>query len=282
MKDSKPKQGGPKKINPSRFNKGWLQVNPAWRPGQSDIDVRNRAESQVAEKLGYLQSDEYKRRLAMQGNKGILDLIKQRADALKNIEYFSIGPGSSKTSKWSSDRPVVEIASDADDSVLAHEIGHVTSGLVTPGVDKFVKNAFQSGKMFQSPAESLLFVEKNKNLSASQKKQVYNEYMENAKSNNYSTDPSGFTFGKTMDVHDIGAFEAKGDLDAVRYLLNKAGLTKRYGQDITEDILKKALQNKDIQNNKFFKRMRKNYSDKDIVELNNTIAKVDSGSSDQA
>jgi hypothetical protein len=272
----------PRKIKPSKYNKGWTVINPAWRPGQSDINVRDRAEQQIAQKLGYLQSDEYKRRLGMQGNKGILDLIKQRADALRNIEYFSIGPGSSKTSKWGEDRPVIELASDADNAALAHEIGHVTSGLVTPGVDKFVKNAFQSGKMFQSPTESLAFVQKNKNLTDSQKKQVYNEYMKNAQSNNFSTDPSAFTFGGKFDVHDIGAFEAKGDLDAVRYLLNKAGLTKKYGQDITEDILKKAIQNKDIQNNKFFKRMRKNYSDKDIVELNNTIAKVDSGPSNQA
>lgn len=281
MKDSKPKQGGPKKINPSRFNKGWLQVNPAWRPGQSDINVRNRAESQVAEKLGYLQSDEYKRRLAMQGNKGILDLIKQRADALRNVEYFSKGPGSSST-KMYGQSPQIELASDADDSVLAHEIGHVTSGL---GLSS--KSPTQGGAMFQSPSEAWQFVVKNKNITDAQKKAISNTYMSNVKFGNFLTDPSGYTLGKpidgkTMDVHDIGAFEAKGDLDAVRYLLNKAGLTKRYGQDITEDILKKALQNKDIQNNKFFKRMRKNYSDKDIVELNNTIAKTNSGFSNQA
>jgi hypothetical protein len=276
MKDSKPKQGGPKKINPSRFNKGWLQVNPAWRPGQSDIDVRNRAESQIAQKIGYLQSDEYNRRLAMQGNKGILDLIKQRADALRNVEYFSKGPGSSST-KMYGQSPQIELATDADDSVLAHEIGHVTSGL---GLSS--KSPAQGGAMFQSPSEAWQFVVKNKNITDAQKKAISNTYMSNVKFGNFLTDPSGFTLGKKFDVHDIGAFEAKGDLDAVRYLLNKAGLTKRYGQDITEDILKKALQNKDIQNNKFFKRMRKNYSDKDIVELNNTIAKVDSGSSDQA
>lgn len=281
MKDSKPKQGGPKKINQSRFNKGWLQVNPAWRPGQSDINVRNRAESQVAEKLGYLQSDEYKRRLAMQGNKGILDLIKQRADALRNVEYFSKGPGSSST-KMYGQSPQIELASDADDSVLAHEIGHVTSGL---GLSS--KSPTQGGAMFQSPSEAWQFVVKNKNITDAQKKAISNTYMSNVKFGNFLTDPSGYTLGKpidgkTMDVHDIGAFEAKGDLDAVRYLLNKAGLTKRYGQDITEDILKKALQNKDIQNNKFFKRMRKNYSDKDIVELNNTIAKTNSGFSNQA
>jgi len=267
----------PRKINPSKYNKGWSVVNTGWMPGQSDIDVRNRAEPQIAKKLGYLQSDEYKRRLAMQGNKGILDLIKQRADALRNAEYFSIGPGSSSTTKWGEDTPKIELASDADDSVLAHEIGHVTSGL-----GLLSKSPTQGGAMFQSPAEAWQFVVKNKNITPAQKKQISDNYMSNVKYGNFITDPSGFTLGGKFDVHDIGAFEAKGDLDAVRYLLNKAGLTKKYGQDITEDILKKAIQNKDIQNNKFFKRMRKNFSDKDIVELNNTIAKVDSKSSNQA
>jgi hypothetical protein len=270
----------PRKIKPSKYNKGWSIVNTGWMPGQSDINVRDRAESQIAQKLGYLQSDEYKRRLAMQGNKGILDLIKQRADALRNTEYFSIGPGSSST-QFLRQSPMIELASDADDSVLAHEIGHVTSGL-----GLLSKSPTQGGAMFQSPAEAWQFVVKNKNITNAQKKQISDSYMSNVKYNNFITDPSGFAIGGLkpgkFDVHDIGAFEAKGDLDAVRYLLNKAGLTKRYGQDITEDILKKALQNKDIQNNKFFKRMRSNYSDKDIVELNNTIAKVDSGPSNQA
>jgi hypothetical protein len=271
----------PRKINPSKYNKGWTLVNPAWRPGQSDINVRDRAEPQIAQKLGYLQSDEYKRRLAMQGNKGILDLIKQRADALRNTEYFSIGPGSSSTTKWGEDTPKIELASDADDSVLAHEIGHVTSGL-----GLLSKSPTQGGAMFQSPSEAWQFVVKNKNITNAQKKQISDSYMSNVKYGNFITDPSGFAIGGLkpgkFDVHDIGAFEAKGDLDAVRYLLNKEGLTKKYGQDITEDILKKAIQNKNIQNNKFFKRMRSNYSDKDIIELNNTIAKVDSWSSNQA
>jgi hypothetical protein len=270
----------PRKIKPSKYNKGWSIVNTGWMPGQSDINVRDRAESQIAQKLGYLQSDEYKRRLAMQGNKGILDLIKQRADALRNIEFLSKGPGSSST-QFLRQSPQIELASDADDSVLAHEIGHVTSGL-----GLLSKSPTQGGAMFQSPSEAWQFVVKNKNITNAQKKQISDSYMSNVKYNNFITDPSGYAIGGLkpgkFDVHDIGAFEAKGDLDAVRYLLNKAGLTKRYGQDITEDILKKALQNKDIQNNKFFKRMRRNYSDKDIVELNNTIAKTDSGSSNQA
>jgi hypothetical protein len=270
----------PRKIKPSKYNKGWSIVNTGWMPGQSDINVRDRAESQIAQKLGYLQSDEYKRRLAMQGNKGILDLIKQRADALRNIEFLSKGPGSSST-QFLRQSPQIELASDADDSVLAHEIGHVTSGL-----GLLSKSPTQGGAMFQSPSEAWQFVVKNKNITNAQKKQISDNYMSNVKYNNFITDPSGFAIGGLkpgkFDVHDIGAFEAKGDLDAVRYLLNKAGLTKRYGQDITEDILKKALQNKDIQNNKFFKRMRRNYSDKDIVELNNTIAKTDSGFSNQA
>ena len=41
----------PRKIKPSKYNKGWSVVNTGWMPGQSDINVRDRADPQIAQKL---------------------------------------------------------------------------------------------------------------------------------------------------------------------------------------------------------------------------------------
>jgi len=70
----------------------------------------------------------------------------------------------------------------------------------------------------------------------------------------------------------VGSGEAYGDLSAIRHFLKKEGITKSYGETITPELWKKALQNKKLLNEEHFKRMRKNYDDDAIILLNNKIA----------
>lgn len=275
-KDKKGPGPKPKKINPSKYNKGWTSVN-GWKPSKYDLSVRDMAEKLAEDKINYIQSKEYADRLALQGNKNIPELVKKRTEALKNIEYYSGGQGSSVSSMYAGS-PTIQLATGSGKDVLAHEMGHITSGL-----KEFAKSPFEGGGIYQSPAEAWQFISKNKNITSKQKQGIGKEYMSNIKYGLYATDPSSKTMQpQGYDVHDVGAGESKADLDGLRYLLKEKGIVKKYGQSINEDIFKKALQNKEIKNSDIFKRMRKNFSDKDIIELNNTIAKTGNNELNQA
>ena len=163
-------------------------------------------------------------------------------------------------------------------SSAAHEIGHVTSSLI----DDFVPTVNTGTGQTMSPREAREFLDLSK-LKPEFKKgavDLYNEQVRNQLSNPYGaiydTD-LGATYGraKKIDEHSIGSGEAKGDLDAVRYLFKQHGLTKKYGENITPETLKKAQENKKIQGDEFFKRLKKRFSDEDIIKLNNEIAKND-------
>jgi hypothetical protein len=74
------------------------------------------------------------------------------------------------------------------------------------------------------------------------------------------------------DAHDYGAGENKADLDAVRFVLKKNGYTQNYGDNITPELWQKALQDKRVNQDEHIKRMRKNFDDKSIINLNNRVA----------
>jgi hypothetical protein len=87
----------------------------------------------------------------------------------------------------------------------------------------------------------------------------------------YATSLSGVLSGQ-YDPHDYGAGENKADLDAVRFVLKKYGYTKNFGDDISQDLWQKALKDKRVNQDEHIKRMRKNFSDKSIINLNNRVA----------
>ena len=68
------------------------------------------------------------------------------------------------------------------------------------------------------------------------------------------------------------ANESYADLTAMRHLMYKNGLTKKFGDNINRTLYEKALKNKNIQNDPTFKRMQQKYSPGKIILLNNTIA----------
>jgi hypothetical protein len=74
------------------------------------------------------------------------------------------------------------------------------------------------------------------------------------------------------DPHDYSPTENKADLDAVRHLFKKYNYTKSYGDDITPALWDRALKDKKINSNQHLQRMRKNFDDKAIINLNNRVA----------
>lgn len=262
-----------KKTNAVPYNNGWQNTSYGWKPSQSDIDVRNKAIPQVREKIDYLKSDTYKQRLGNYNSGDMADLIKQRISELKNIQFFRGPEGSSMTSpnNYLNKGAGIQIAKGAEDTTLAHEIGHVTSGT---GRREIAKSAGEGQSDSMSPAEAWLFINKDKTIKKADKDSVYKAYVSNAKQfGQYSTDPTE-RWLSGYDPHDVGAGEAKGDLDAVRYLLKKNGLTQKYGEDITPEIMKKAMKDPKISGDRFFQRLLKRFGEQNVVELNNSIAKV--------
>ena len=90
-------------------------------------------------------------------------------------------------------------------------------------------------------------------------------------SNQLATSLAGIMYG-AYDPHVYAPGENKGDLDAVRMLLKKYNYTGSYGDDITPELWQKAIKDKRLNNDSHFQRMRKNFSDKAIINLNNRVA----------
>ena len=82
----------------------------------------------------------------------------------------------------------------------------------------------------------------------------------------------GSVMAGAYDPHDYSPTENKADLDAVRHLLKKYNYTGSYGDDITPALWDRALKDKKINSNQHLQRMRKNFDDKAIINLNNRVA----------
>jgi hypothetical protein len=72
--------------------------------------------------------------------------------------------------------------------------------------------------------------------------------------------------------HTYSALENKADLDAVRHLLKKYNYTQNFGDDITPELWQRAINDKRLNQDDQFKRMRENFDDKAIINLNNKVA----------
>lgn len=257
----------PDRIEKTSYNNGWTSGN-GWKPSLQDVAIRDMSAPIVKDKIGYIKSPEYRRRLVAMGEDNPDQLIKDRASGLMNIQFFSGQPGSSSTNKsYTGAGADVQVASGAGLDTISHELGHVTSGLNQVG--KSMNNG-QSGAM--SPAEAWFLINKDRRLSVSQKSDIDKWFRGDIKQfGQYMVDPAKRVLSN-MDPHDVSSVEAKGDIDAMRYLLKDRGFTQKYGQDINIDTFKKALLDKNFSDNKFIKRLRSRFTDNDIISINNTIA----------
>jgi hypothetical protein len=289
----------PKAQNGDFFGKGKLQTRSGEQMtfAQANQILKKSLAPMIAEKAEYINSPLYKKRLVGMGEKDPNQVVKDRLQELKKIEFSSYDPRmnakvkesepsrtkkmfrSDKEGKTIGDYPAISLGVGWTPSSAAHELGHVTSSQT----DRYVPTPTTGTGETMSPTEAKEFLNLSR-LKPEFKKEALALYDKNVRTNIsnpygaiYDTDlGSSYATMKGIDEHSIGSGEAKGDLDAVRYLLKKQGITKKYGEDITPETLKKAQQNKNIQNDEFFKRLKKRFSDEDIIKLNNTIAQNNS------
>lgn len=291
----------PKAQNGDFFGKGKMQTRSGETMtfDQASQILKKSLAPMVAEKAEYINSPLYKKRLVGMGEKDPNQVVKDRLQELKKIQFSSYDPRmnakvkeslpsttkkmfrSDKEGKTIGDYPSISLGVGWTPTSAAHELGHVTSSQT----DRYVPTPTTGTGETMSPIEAKEFL----NLSKAKpefKKGAFALYDKNVRSNIsnpygaiYDTDlGSSYAKMKNIDEHSIGSGEAKGDLDAVRYLLKKQGITKKYGEDITPETLKKAQQNKNIQKDEFFQRLKKRFSDEDIIKLNNTIAQNNNSS----
>lgn len=256
---------------------GQTVTNPFWE-GKYDFKPINQGtvNNIKSELAGYIQSPLYAKRQAMHpeaylGNQmnyyedpksfqqsvasgkrtyRLMDLYDQPAQ-IKKIGTFKdyYDPTKRKTVLNSSNL----------ESVVAHELGHslfkgapLSTGLHSDyDNSKYWDNLASDKKHTFGTSLNKLEVEKLKNFAYP------------IANNDEHYDNRGF-----------GDFanESYADLTAMRHLMYKNGLTKKFGDNINRTLYEKALKNKNIQNDPTFKRMQQKYSPGKIILLNNTIA----------
>ena len=200
-------------------------------------------ESAKKAKEDYLNSPLYKERLSKFYSNS--ESVRQgRLGALKKVD---VELSSTKASQSIPEENRIIYNVNDPKSTFTHELSHITgaSAKTRP----------------MSRMESNEFFMRNKNLKANptlQTAAMKGEY--NPNTDEYNT-------------HNISPIESKSDIDALRGLLKDNGITQKFGQNIDINTLQRALQNQKIAGDKHIIRLLNNFEKKDIVELNNIIAK---------
>lgn len=259
----------------------------------ADGDTVKQGKEMLKQKMEYVSSPLYKKRLIEQGVKNPDEVIANRLTALKNVNINPPKPNSQTTTYTKTDannknqQSDIFLSNDANRYDLAHEIGHVTTGgseyIPTYGANNTVGTQI-------SPIEDWRFYNRNKSLDVPDsnfpgktKRQVaYEMYThgDNKFGNPYDSDSlhniaanNLYEVSKgQMDSHNITSRENKSDLDSIRQLFYDNKITKNFGDNISNEDLEKAKKNKKILNEPHFKRFMSNFDDNSLIYLNNNIA----------
>jgi hypothetical protein len=239
----------------------------------------------IQQRVDYTKSTLYKQRLAGQGVKNIDETVNADISNLLGTQFDKTNQQAQTTTRGS--KPLVMLTPNDGRYVKAHEIGHAQRGgenilsSKNPDVTK-------EGQL--SPNESWQFYNRNTNLAKPTKESVYdpasgkmvqkdttfkNKVLNDYKGSEYFPNDAAVGRLPQWDAHDISSREGYGDLSAVRQVLLDNKITKSYGENITPEQWQKALQNKKISGEKHIQRGIKNYGNKGIVDLNNTVAYQD-------
>lgn len=141
----------------------------------------------------------------------------------------------------------ISLESGASPSTIAHELGHITGA--RPG-RAGVAQKLTAAEQNEIQKRNIVLIKESTKLGVPYNKVEINRYNE----------------------HNISPYENKADIESLRYMMLKNGITKSYGENIDAAKIKQALENKNIKNDKHTQRLLKNFSVKDIIELNNILA----------
>ena len=264
-----------------------------------DEQSTGKIDPMIQQKIDYIKSPIYRQRLVAYGVKDPDTLIQDRVKRLMATTFQITQNAAAETRDGGMDKPNIILNPNDGRYVKAHEIGHVTGGDDTSYT---VNDPRQAKGNQMSPAEAWYFYNRNKNLNKTNRRDYISSetgklakgsgtntfrqdtfnWQPNKPGSNMVPDPADKLFGGRnildivngkQDPHDIGSSENKADLDAIRQILFDNKITQNYGDNITPEQWKKAMSIPKIAKEPHVVRMRKNYEDASIADLNNTIAK---------
>lgn len=229
----------------------------------------------------YIKSNTYKNRLIGQKVSNPDKVIKERLSKLGQVNVSEGAPGSASLMymytkpNQKEQIPAIQVSRQDSDYTTMHELSHATNygdvffdpKLNKAGTNLKTGDANTASGKGMSVNEMLYLTDRTKLPNAFKSK--IRQRSESEKAIGVYRNPAE---GMSGESHSFDPSELKSDLDAVRLLFKKYNLVKNFGDNITEDIIQKASQNKNISNQDNFKRLIKNFSKKNIVEINNNVA----------
>jgi len=228
----------------------------------------------------YIQSPTYKKRLEMQGVKNPDKVIKERLEKLPQIEVTQgMSPSLAYifTKPNQKERvPALTVKGKDSDYTMMHELSHTTNYgdvFFDPKKNKYAKDKFGDASTASGKGMSqneMMFLVNKSTLPDKVKKEIAGRAKEGAEKWGTFQNP---TEGMAGEAHSFDPSEFKSDLDAVRLLFKDYGITKNFGQDIDEATIEKAIKNPKVANEPHFQRLLKNFGKKNIIEINNKVAK---------
>lgn len=206
----------------------------------------------------YIESPKYKERLAKFYQ--YPDYIqRQRAAKASNVGFTEGEEGSTAYSDTGAYPNQLHIGKKqlrnlkaGRDEAAAHELGHLS-------------NASETNKALHlNPLEENLIFNKNKTVTP-ELREMYQKTVKENKSNLSDYLGEGST-------HDIAPSETMSDVQALRFFMNKYKIYDARTQDLTPEVLKKALKHPEIKKGFSTKRLLDNFEEKDLLEILNKVA----------
>lgn len=180
---------------------------------------------------------------------------RQRSNVLSNITFRENPGTSSRYYPSENELSISELQLRSTpgatrEEIVAHELSHATN--VGPNRASRI-----------STPEANFILDRNKSVDPNIRKSVEQRAKETGVSpiDLYSE-----------ELHDYNPAETKSDIDALRFLMNDKKIYDARKGDIGQDQLDKAKKNKDIKQSPVFKRLQKNFDDKDLIDIMNKIA----------
>jgi len=217
---------------------------------QNEKEIENKIKNVTKAQRAYILSPLFKQRASKYKNP-----IEASAKALQSLQELKTEVSPYVNQQAYPSKKLVTINPDSEASAIAHEFGHMVGA--RPGSESGTAMVLN----YNEQAEIMSRNKHVQKLAQQTGKPILRD----------SQIPIPIDKSNT---HKYSPWENKADIDGMRYIFYKNGITKKYGDNITPEQLKKALENPKIKNDLQIKRLKENFEEKDIIQLNNMLAKT--------
>lgn len=277
-----------KRINAIKLKDGNVSYTPTPSSEQKSKAIKQRFNQLREEKAKYTESPLYLERLKKLGVSNPEQVQKERAALERGVsnQDINVVSNSMAGSTYVKSKPTgagvnVQLNPEDTEATMMHEIGHITNRYATNYPNQ------GQGSSYAAPGHAApyedFFILNRSNVPKKRIGELYDTFRKqgNAKINPTVESPRPQQVSQedvmlrgAADTHYEDTGEMKSDLEAVRLLMRKSGITKQFGDNITPEQLQRAMKTKGIGDEMHFQRMLKNFNPDKIVELNNRVAQV--------